>query len=34
MLHVNANVVFFSYLVLVAALCPIFERLSNLGSGK
>jgi hypothetical protein len=34
MLHVNPNLVFLGYLVLVTALCPIFERLSNLHSGK
>jgi hypothetical protein len=29
MFHVNPNMVFFGYLVLITALCPICERLSN-----
>lgn len=31
MLHVNPNAVFFGYLAIVTALCPIFERIANLG---
>lgn len=29
MLHANPNLVFFGYLVVVTALCPICKRLAN-----
>lgn len=34
MSHLNPNLVFFSYLVIITAMCPICERLSNHYSGK
>jgi hypothetical protein len=34
MLHVNPNLVFFGYLVVVTALCPICERVANRSARK